>query len=273
MQKKQWILVAGALCVVFLLFFFGKTSQNKNNDGTPNAKNSNVASISLDDYEQNIVDKKAIPDSIIQLLVAIKEKKQDTLLLERIVHAYKDIKHANLYAYNLYKLAQAKNTASAYENAGYAMMNAYKINSDSNISNNIINFALQSFEKVLDFEPDNDNAKIQIAEIYVQSGQEPMKGIEILKKIVEQDPEHVQALTTLGRFSLQSGQYDKAKERLEKVLQIEPNNTEAIYFLAFTEAELGNKQKAIQLMELCKTLVNNPEFDKEIEQFINELKK
>lgn len=271
MQKKQWILVFGAFLFVCLLFFFGKTTiSNKTSEqNVPSLS----ASIDFDTYEQNLIQKKEIPDSIAHLITVLKKQTTDTITLKKVIEGYKNIKQANLFAYYLYKYAQIKNTATPYENAGYALMNALKINKDSNISNNIINFALQSFEKVLEIEPNNINAKIQMAEIYVQSGQEPMKGIEILKKIVESDTNNVQALTTLGRFSLQSGQYDKAKQRLEKVLQLEPNNTEAIYFMAFTEAELGNRQKAIQLMELCKSLVNNPEFDKEIEQFINELKK
>ncbi|QQR96785.1 MAG: tetratricopeptide repeat protein [Sphingobacteriales bacterium] len=270
MQNKQWILLGVAIVLVGLLFFFGKTTKKKSEEEAK-ASVSNV--IDFETYEQTIIKNNQLPDSLVTLINLAKQQEKDTQLIERIIHACKDAKQANLYAYYQYKQAQIKNTPAAYENAGYALMSAYKINRDSNISNNIITFALQSFKKVLDFEPDNVDAKIQMAEIYVQDGQEPMKGIEILKGIVEKNPENLVALTTLGRLSLQSGQYDKAKERLEKVLQLDPQNTEAIYFLAFTEAELGNKQKAIQLMELCKTLVNNPEFDKEIEQFINELKK
>jgi cytochrome c-type biogenesis protein CcmH/NrfG len=99
-----------------------------------------------------------------------------------------------------------------------------------------------------------------------------MKGIGMLKSIVDSLPDHVPALTALGRLSLQSGQYDKAKERLEKVLKLEPQNTEAMYFLAIAEAESGNNEKAIQLLELCKKIVANPEFDKEINTFIQDLK-
>jgi cytochrome c-type biogenesis protein CcmH/NrfG len=59
---------------------------------------------------------------------------------------------------------------------------------------------------------------------------------------------------------------------LEKALQLEPQNTEAMYLLAVTEAEAGNSEKAIRLLELCKQLVANPEFDKEIDTFIQDLK-
>lgn len=271
MQRNQWILTFCAVLLVVLLFFVGKTKQD-----SKEGKSKQVTAqqgITLEEYEANKIANNQLPDSLISLVQALKQNEKDVVLLERIAHAYQDNKEYSLQAYTLFKLASLKNQAIDYENAGFAFINAFKNNIDSNISNNIITFALQSFEKVLDIEPDNTNAKIQLAEIYVQNGKEPMKGIEILKKVIEEEPNNVQALTTLGRLSLQSGQYDKAKERLEKVLQLEPQHTEAIYFLAFTEAELGNNEKAIQLMELCKTLVNNPEFDKEIEQFIKELKK
>jgi cytochrome c-type biogenesis protein CcmH/NrfG len=61
-------------------------------------------------------------------------------------------------------------------------------------------------------------------------------------------------------LSIQSGQYDKAKERFKKVLQLDPQNTEALYFLAITEAQLGHNDEAIRLFEMCKTLVNNRRF-------------
>jgi cytochrome c-type biogenesis protein CcmH/NrfG len=125
---------------------------------------------------------------------------------------------------------------------------------------------------VLEILPGDINTRIKMAEIYVQGTQEPMKGIGILRSIVDSLPDNVPALIALGRMSLQSGQFDKARERLEKVLQLEPQNTEAMYFLAVTEAESGNTEKAVQLLQLCKQLVANPEFDKEIDTFIKDLK-
>lgn len=174
-------------------------------------------------------------------------------------------------AYKIYEHAERMNTPAAWSDAGDAFVDALKSHPDSVISNKMITFALQSYEKVLGFRPNDVQTRIKMAEIYVQ-GPEPMKGIGMLRGIVDSLPDNVPALIALGRLSLQSGQYDKAKERLENALKLEPRNTEALYFLAIAEAESGNAAKAIDLLELCKSLVANPEFDKEIDGFIQELK-
>ncbi len=79
-------------------------------------------------------------------------------------------------------------------------------------------------------------------------------------------------LLLLGRMSIQSGQFDKAIGRFETVLQQDPENKEALYFLAQAWEGKGDKKKAIELLEKCKKLVNHPGFSKEIDQHLNSLK-
>ena len=58
----------------------------------------------------------------------------------------------------------------------------------------------------------------------------------------------------------------------KKVLQTAPQNTEALYFMAITEAQLGHKEEAIRLFDMCKLLVNNKDFNKEIDDIVKSLK-
>ena len=76
----------------------------------------------------------------------------------------------------------------------------------------------------------------------------------------------------LGKLAVQSGQFEKAVKRFETILRQEPKNTEAMYFMAAAYKGLGNKEKAIALLEECKKLVNKPEFSKDIDQYINSFK-
>jgi len=45
-----------------------------------------------------------------------------------------------------------------------------------------------------------------------------------------------------------------------------------MYFLAETYKNMGNKEKAIDLFEQCKKIVNNPDFSAEIDNYINTFK-
>jgi lipopolysaccharide biosynthesis regulator YciM len=76
----------------------------------------------------------------------------------------------------------------------------------------------------------------------------------------------------LGRMSLQSGQNEKAVKRFETVLAKDPNNSEAMFFLAQAYETMGNKPKAIELLTQCKKLVDKPDFSKEIDEKIKALK-
>ena len=73
-------------------------------------------------------------------------------------------------------------------------------------------------------------------------GDAPMQGIVMLKEVLEEDPENVSALMYLGAFSVQTGQYDKAVERLEKAVAIEPSATDAWFYLGVSYRELGQNE-------------------------------
>jgi lipopolysaccharide biosynthesis regulator YciM len=99
-----------------------------------------------------------------------------------------------------------------------------------------------------------------------------MKGVTLLREITQNDSTNIPANIILGKLAIQSGQFDKAKKRLELVLSLRPDNTEAMYFLAEAYKGLGDKQKAIELFEKCKTLVKNPDFTREVDNYIKTFK-
>jgi len=60
-------------------------------------------------------------------------------------------------------------------------------------------------------------AEVKMAEaIALVQGQDPMRGIMMLRELVEQDSDNAEAHWHLGRFSIQSGQYEKTLDRLRK---------------------------------------------------------
>ena len=100
-----------------------------------------------------------------------------------------------------------------------------------------------------------------------------MQGVSILLEIVRKDSANIDALLMLGRFGIISGQFDKAIARLEKILYLRPQNSEALLLLAEAYNGQGNKTKAIEMLERCKKTVNDPAAKKEIENYIQSIKK
>ncbi len=71
-------------------------------------------------------------------------------------------------------------------------------------------------------------------------GDAPMEGIMSLRQIAEEHPNNPKAQFYLGLFSIQSGQYEKAVERFRKVVELDPNNVDAYRFLGDSHRSLGD---------------------------------
>ena len=132
--------------------------------------------------------------------------------------------------------------------------------------------AVDCFKRSVALDPDNDTAKLALASAYIEGTGETMQGVQLLLGITREKPDDIPANLMLGRLSVQSGQFDKAIKRFETVLKQEPRNTEALYFMAEAYKGRGDKQKAIELFEQCKQIVNKPAFSKDIDNYINTFK-
>ena len=115
--------------------------------------------------------------------------------------------------------------------------------------------------------------KIQQAASLVYEGKEPMKGIMMLREVLEQDSLNTKAHYHLGVFSVQSGQLDKAIMRFNKVLALDSTYFDAMYYLGHVYATQGQKELALKQFEKFKSVVNDKALKEQAEKYISELKK
>jgi len=134
--------------------------------------------------------------------------------------------------------------------------------------------AKELFEKSLELNPNNDSAKVGLGSCYVfgNLGPNPMQGILIIKEVADRDPHNMYAQMMLGIGGVMTGQFDKAIDRFKKVVDHQPDNLEAILNLAEAYEQKGDKTSAIQWYEKCKVFVRNPDLIKELEARIVALK-
>lgn len=90
--------------------------------------------------------------------------------------------------------------------------------------------------------------ELEAAVQMVQSGENPMEGIMKIRALVEADSTFEEAHLWLGAFSLQSGQRDKAVERFELVIGINPENPEPHWQLAMMAIEEQAFERAIPFL-------------------------
>ncbi len=176
-----------------------------------------------------------------------------------------------------YLLADArsnKNTPDKLKLAADAYFDAFGFALDSSRAKSLGQEAEKIYTEILTQNPKNLDAKAKLGVIYVSSNAvAPMKGINLLLSVVEEDPNNEFALYNLGFFSMMRGAHDKAIVRFEKLLETHPRNIQAWMHLAESYETLGKNKKAYEALEKVKQLDNSPEVQKEVNKKLQELKK
>lgn len=108
----------------------------------------------------------------------------------------------------------------------------------------------------------------------VESGENPMQGILMLRGILENDSTNVDVHWHLAQFSITSRQIENAAFRFGKVLQFDDNQKypEAYFWLAQTKIALDEKEEAIPLLEKYLTLETDTVVLNGVEKMLDQLK-
>ena len=138
--------------------------------------------------------------------------------------------------------------------------------------------AIDLFERAIALNPENDDLKIGLGSCYVfgkgrfGGPEETMKGIQQLLAVVHKDSTNMKAQLALGVGGFVSGQYDKALERLQRVVKAQPDNAEAVTYLAQTFEAKGDLVNARKWFEISKRLVNDLQYSKEIDDHLSQMR-
>lgn len=168
--------------------------------------------------------------------------------------------------------AEKQPTEKAWIDAAYRYFDGYQATGDSVMRKMMIGKAISNYEKAAKLNPENLDVKSDLGICYAQEGSNPMKGIMLLREVVAKNPDHEMAQYNLGILSVQSGQLEKAVERFEKVVQLNPKRAEARFLLARTYADLGRKEEALKNFRIVKEEVKDPQLNAEIDNIIKQIK-
>ena len=282
MLKKQLIFTLIGLALVILLFIFGTTVAPKGKTETPA-----VSAIKTFDI-QNFIneEKKHLSASQVinlgKLENSVTRGDVNSQLITantQLANFWKDsAKSFEAYVYYLSEAAKLDKSEKNLTFAAQLILQNLRGEEDEAKLNWKTEQAIALFEKAIELYPNNDELKIGLGSCYVfgksRTGgpQETMKGIQQLLSVVRKDSNNMKAQMMLGVGGYVSGQYDKAIERLQKVVKAQPDNLEAIAFLADTYAAKGDKKEAVKWYLISKRLVNDPHYSQEVDERIKLLR-
>lgn len=219
--------------------------------------------------------KPAVKDSVAAVekeLTGIRDSSKMTGIFSRLSGLWERGGQLPVAAYYQSVTAKLENSEKKLTFAGQFFLQLMENENSSSIQAWEAGEAVRCLEQSLKLNPDNEETKLALATGYIEGTGEPMRGVQILLAITREKPDDIPENMLLGRMSNQSGQFDKAIGRFESILKLEPENKEALYFLAQAYEGKGDKNKAIELLQQCKKVVNDPAFSRDIDQKINSLK-
>ena len=132
--------------------------------------------------------------------------------------------------------------------------------------------AIHAYKQVLELDTANLAAKTGLGAAYVTGTANPMAGISLLLEVVKADPQNVEANKTLGLFSLQSQQFDKAIDRFKTVVEQKPD-AESYFYLATGYEKIGLATEAIAAYQKSKEMAADPTLSQYIDRQIEALSK
>lgn len=282
MKKQQWILILGGVLLI-AIFYFGTSSDTpkSNTTAAPATQDSHNHSVTTEDLLAKA--KQRISQEQVQRLALLEQAVVRGNVKDQQIHVYHQLARfwsdsARIfepYAYYSSEAAKLENSEKSLTFAAQLFLENLLTEADPAMQHWLGENAKDLLDKALVINPANDSSKIGLGICYMfgNISDNPMQGILEVRKVVQEHPENLYGQMVLGMGGKKSGQYDKAIERFNTVLQKQPGNLEAIFNLAECYELKGDKSGAIKWYQQAKELVKVPEAKTALDKRISELRK
>ena len=271
--KKQAALLLGAAC---LFLVFALSWKNLNRKGamvqTPETPEFS-GSMTWNKVLSNELKTLNIPASILkeengELVIPF----PDSASLRKSVEFSRQNNYLSLASYFQLKLAENTELQSDWALSGQYLY-TYGVQMQDTLRRDFIMAeAIRSFDAVLNSDPKNMTATLYKGLALADKRESMMMGVPLLLSVVREDPDNLLANYTLGMLGIESGQYDKALLRFEKLISLQPANAEYCFQAGRACELIGNKEKALEYYGRSLELTENPQIRKELEAIIKQLK-
>lgn len=118
--------------------------------------------------------------------------------------------------------------------------------------------AEESYRAAIASRPDNIQLKIDLATLYAESLKKPGQAVTLLREVVRQRPDLVDASYQLGVALSMDGRTDEAGRVLDDVLRREPGNPRVLHARALVLLKQGQNDRALELAD--KALAQRKDF-------------
>lgn len=255
---KPSVLLAGSVILFFVLFFgFSKIApevRNPEKSGSLHFENKDLT-VELNSLKDSLTDEdKAYLNGIESELASATSDSAKIKSLQKISSFWYRQGRVGMSAEYAVKIAQTLPTSASWSIAASNLALAAKTPGlAEGKKSDYVSRSKAAFIQASEADPGDISHKLNYALLSTEypSPENPMEGILTLRKLNEDFPEDVTVLYHLARLAIQTGQWDRAKERLETILRLDPENARAACLMVQVAQHDGESGKAKEWQEKC----------------------
>jgi len=204
--------------------------------------------------------------------ISAAEGEEKVTLLQQLADKWDDVAKYAPQGFIYQEMAAIDPQFDYWLKSGNAYRKAYSNIQDTIMVRELNQLAIGAYEKAVALDENNLDAKLGLGAAMVSGTNNPMAGIAMIQEVIAVEPKNVEANRTLGLFSLQSKQFDRAIQRFLTVIESKPD-AESYFYLATAYQNIGLKSEAIDAFQKSKSLASDPTLSQYIDSQIKELSK
>ena len=179
-----------------------------------------------------------------------------------------------LAAYFLEQKATEGNGSSAdWQQAGERYSSAAGFQQDQQNVAALLDAAMRCFNKSLELDPKNLDAKVGLGMCIVEGTNDPMKGIGMILDVVKADSTNVNAQLALADFSVRRNAPDLAIKRYKNALALRPDFYGLHLNIADLYEQMGDTASALLHLQKYVEIETDPIMKNDVENAIRKLQK
>jgi|GEM_PF-2420784 len=272
-STKQVALLLGAACLLIVVVL---SLNNLNRSGAQIETAAQAPRTFEIDWNQTLGNELSalqIPESILK----VEEGKliiehDDTASLKNSLEFSIQNNYQSLAAYFQLQIAEKTESSSDWGKAGQSIYTYAVQMQDSLRRDFLMAEAIRCFDQVLEKSPSNRSATLYKGLALADNRETMMLAVPLLLQVVREDTANDLANYTLGLLAIESGQLDKALNRFEKLISLQPSNAEYHFQAARTAEMMGNKELALNYYRASLELTSNPQIQEQLNEIIKQLK-
>ncbi len=237
MNRQQIILIVGALLAVILIYQLPRVV----------VENEPTAEVQTHDFSISDEDEKAFASLRQQLKESSDIKKSinfaDTLA--KLSLKYQLVDSAVSYAHLILSLDDSRESILR---ASMIYYQGYQSTADPDAAKELALKARKGFEALLEDDPQSNFLKNKLA-MTLMTTETPMAGVQMLRDVLNSDPENREAILNLGLLAIRSGQFSRAEERFNNLLELDSADYEALFYYGVSLSEGAKPEEAKAVFE------------------------